>query len=263
LRTLEDSYRAWSARRDDGEGGGDARRLRQFRRLAQHGVSTLADLQERWADLHWRTRKLAAELLGYTGDRRVVPLLTRAFVQEPALRSAVSTSLALLGGKRAYRFVRSHIERALASDTPDADMWASAFWALAWMLPERENAHDLLLAIFSRRDLPPRMRATAIEVIGCDLGDESHDDDLYVASKHAVLAALTDAEPEVRFDGVYAVGQMGLREALPQLRRMAQADRGGSPGLWTVAEEAQDVIEHLTTGHGPGREPDTGRVLDA
>ena len=82
-------------------------------------------------------------------------------------------------------------------------------------------------------------------------------------ARRVALAALDDPDDEVRFFAIYAVGQMGLTAALPKLKRMARSDKGSCLSLWTVAEEAQDVISHLTTGWWPDREPRTGRILDA
>ncbi len=262
-RTLEEKYRGWppgpySLRPHPG-------RLRQYRRLAKQGVATVPDLLAKYESLHPRTQRVALEAAGFTGDRRLVPLLTRVFREDALLRVEAAMSLGYLGGKRAAKFTLSVLSRELAAQSMDPAFYKPAFWALSTMCSDEAAVQSRFLDLFGREDASPDVRSDILDRLGAALDAQSEVNrrsSVFRRTRRVALAALEDPEDEVRFFAIYAVGQMGLTEALPKLRRMAQDDKGSCLGLWTVAEEAQDVISHFTTGWWPDREPGTGRILD-
>lgn len=262
-RTLEERYRAWppgpySLPPHPG-------RLRQYRRLAKLGVATVPDLLAKYESLHRRTQRVALEAAGFTGDRRLVPLLTRVFRDDAGLRVEAAMSLGYLGGKRAAKFALSLLSRELASESMDPAFYKPAFWALSTMGLEEAAVQSRFLDLFEREDASPDVRSDVLDKLGAVLAAPSaviRRSSVFRRTRGVALAALNDPEEEVRFFAVYAVGQMGLTEALPKLRGMAQNDKGSCLGLWTIAEEAQDVISYFTTGWWPDREPRTGRILD-
>ena len=258
--TLEQKYRAWS--RPIGGVKPRDRRIRQFRGLARQGIVTVPDVLANYDSLHRRTQRVVLQLVGFTDDRRVVPLLARVFRDDPGLRSETLNPLSLLGGKRAYQFTRSVIEAELAAVDADPALLEPAFWALVYMIQERSAAHGLLLDVFAREGMSASVRSTVLDFVGADLCSADRRTSIFRRARRVVLHALADPEEEVRFFAIYAAGQMALNEALPRLQRMARTDRGTCRGLWTVAQEAQDVISHLTTGWWPDREPRTGKILD-
>ena len=263
-RTLEEKYRAWppglySLSPHPGQ-------IRQYRRLAKQGVATVPDLLAKYDALHRRTQRVALEAAGFTGDRRLVPLLARVFRDDAGLRKHAAMSLGYLGGKRAVTFALSVLSRELASERMDPALYEPAFWALSsTMYAEDAAVLSSFLDVFEREDASPQVRSTVLDKLGAALDPSEVDrrSSLFRRARRLALAALDDPGDEVRFFAIYAVGQMGLTEALPRLKRMARSDTGSCLGLWTIAEEAQDVISHLTTGWWPDREPRTGRILDA
>lgn len=262
-RTLEEKYRAWPP----GPYPLPPRpsRIRQYRRLAKQGVATVPELLAKYDSLHRRTQRVALEAAGFTGDRRLVPLLARVFQDDAGLRMDAAMSLGYLGGKRAIKFALSVLSGELASERMDPAFYEPAFWALSSMCTEDASVLSSFLDLFERGDASPQVRSTVLDRLGVML-DPSEVDRRSAGFRRArrvALAALDDPEDEVRFFAIYAVGQMGLTEALPKLKRMARSDTGSCLGLWTVAEEARDVISYFTTGWWPDREPRTGRILDA
>lgn len=67
----------------------------------------------------------------------------------------------------------------------------------------------------------------------------------------ALLRAVQDADAELRFWSVYALGNLRAREARATLERLAAEDRAVCPNMWRVGEEAADALQFWDTGVWP------------
>lgn len=61
----------------------------------------------------------------------------------------------------------------------------------------------------------------------------------------ALIAALSDPSAEIRFWVAFALGQIGCRDALPYLRKVAVTDTREVPGWWSVSKEASDAMKEI------------------
>jgi HEAT repeat protein len=80
----------------------------------------------------------------------------------------------------------------------------------------------------------PAVRAHAAEALGHLLQFEP----VLAESRSAIVASLTDPEPEVRFWCAFAAGALELQESRPRLERLLDDD-AFLEGWWTVGQEAE------------------------
>lgn len=128
----------------------------------------------------------------------------------------------------------------------------AAAYALSW-LDNNNEALDSLISALLAVDLPESVRGQAAEGIGDHKPRKNHK--LRQKAETAILAALKDESPEVRFWACFAAGKIKLREALPTLHQIKEEDRSINPGWWYVSEEAEDAIDWIHGRVGKDRIP--------
>ncbi|MDP3276937.1 MAG: hypothetical protein Q8Q09_17190 [Deltaproteobacteria bacterium] len=103
------------------------------------------------------------------------------------------------------------------------------------------------------------VRAECAEALGYRLQGVSWlvapaaDDGLARRVGEALGQGLGDPSAQVRFWSVYSVGVLGQRQHSSALKRLRDSDREVIPGMWSVAEEAQDVLAVLAGAPWPER----------
>jgi HEAT repeat protein len=128
----------------------------------------------------------------------------------------------------------------------------AAAYALSW-LEKNNEALDALIRALLVVDLPESVRGQAAEGIGEHKPRKNHK--LRPKAETAILTALKDESPEVRFWSCFAAGKMRLKEALPILHQIKDEDKSVNPGWWYVSEEAEDAIEWIHGSKGKNRIP--------
>lgn len=114
------------------------------------------------------------------------------------------------------------------------------------------DARPALLAA-ARDDPRVAVRAQALESLGglCSCGRTGPTVERVAAALHAPL---TGDDPDLRFWALYATGQMERPELRAEVNALVGDDRLVA-GLWTVGEEAQDVLVVLSGAPWPDRVP--------
>jgi HEAT repeat protein len=157
---------------------------------------------------------------------------------------AVGRVLPELGGKHAYRALVQTLR-----EHPDPALREAAAYAL-WQFRD-DRAHPLLLAALRDPAEDPRVRGQAAETLGYTTRDARTR--RYKETARALVDALGDPSPTVRFWAASALGGMRARAATPALRRLAATDQAVCPGWWRVADEAADALVRITGGTLPER----------
>src|SRR6266542_3518918 len=156
------------------------------------GAALLEALVDRAFDL----REDAAWALGHRREKRFAPPLVRLFAdrsEDPAVRAAVARAFAVLGSRRPLRALAA----ALAGD-PDPTVQEAAAYGLAFLWDPR--AFDPLVHALGGAGELPAVRAQAAEGLANLRA---------VRAVPALLAALGDPAPEVRFWASFALGALG------------------------------------------------------
>ena len=150
---------------------------------------------------------------------------------------------ALGGGFRA----RAHQRRAHAQAASSACSRASGHErgrvAAAYVLGfsgESEVAGVLAASALRSRASCPAVRAHAAEALGHLLQFEP----VLAENRSAIVASLTDPEPEVRFWCAFAAGALELQESRPRLERLRDDD-ALLEDWWTVGQEAEWALRCL------------------
>jgi HEAT repeat protein len=135
------------------------------------------------------------------------------------------------------RQTRRGLERILLSGR-SAEARKRAAWALGF-LNDEEAAPALLRTLGDRNDATD-VRAYAAEALGHMAPQTPRDEALA-----ALLRALTDPAPEIRFWAAFALGNLGDERAIPALQQLAARDSESVPGWWSIRKEAHDSIEQI------------------
>ncbi|HYX89244.1 MAG TPA: HEAT repeat domain-containing protein [Gaiellaceae bacterium] len=139
---------------------------------------------------------------------------------------------------------RRRLERLLGGRRSERARAAAAY--VLGFLGDAEAA-NALAARLADQDESTEVRAYAAEALGHLLQGAP----VLAEIRTAIAAGLRDPEPGVRFWCAFAAGVLGLREARPQLTRMAGADDAGVEGWWTVGEEAEWALRVLAGEEDP------------
>lgn len=136
------------------------------------------------------------------------------------------------------RYVQLGLERLLRShESPKVR--AEAAWALGFH-SSGSRAVPTLLWVLGDRTEDTDVRCHAAEALGHLVPEREHAEVLA-----ALLHALTDREPEVRFWAAFALGNLGDQRAIPALEHLAERDSESVPGWWSIRKEALDSIEQI------------------
>jgi len=175
----------------------------------------------------------AASLLGSVGGTASVAALRQLLAAsvDPEVRQVAALSIGVVGGEDAVHALTDalHVESCAATRARLVD-------ALAY--PGLQEATGVLRSVLRDTSEAPSVRGVAAESLG-RLGSPEALDDL--------LAALSDPEPEIRFFAAYALGLLGSRDALDALSRVAGEDEASLAGFGSVADEAREAIEAITS----------------
>jgi HEAT repeat protein len=112
---------------------------------------------------------------------------------------------------------------------------SAAAYALGMMREPRAIAH--LEAVLADRKESPTVRGHAAEALA------------YLKKRRSftvLLSALDDPEPEVRRWAAFALGELGDKRALPELKRVALLDKGGARKGSSVRVEARRAYDRLS-----------------
>ena len=142
-----------------------------------------------------------------------------------------------------------------AKDVASTDTAEWATYDLSFTLEPRAVPH--LLDLLNDPQSPAMVRTRAAEGIGNCLPDRvvrRQHSRLYRRCVTALVAALDDSYPDVRFFAAFSLGKLRARAALPRLRQLAEHDNTQAGGMWSVKEEAVDAIHSIEHGYAP--EPD-------
>ena len=160
-------------------------------------------------------------------------LVRRLSARDDAKRWAAASELAQSADERTLK----RVERLLEGHGQERGRVAAAYVlgfsgdsALAEVLARR----------LSDREECPAVRAHAAEALGHLLQFEP----VLAESRTAIVASLTDPEPEVRFWCAFAAGALELQESRRRLERLLDDD-AFLEGWWTVAQEADWALRCL------------------
>jgi HEAT repeat protein len=165
--------------------------------------------------------------------RRRRPLVRDLTGRDSTKRWAAAVELARTRDERTRRQVARVLEGAGNDDGRAAAAYVLGFsgdTAFAGVLARR----------LADRDECVLVRAHAAEALGHLLQHEPVLADI----RTAIVAALTDEEPEVRFWATFAAGALELQESRPRLERLL-GDEASVEGWWTVAQEAEWALRCL------------------
>lgn len=111
----------------------------------------------------------------------------------------------------------------------------AAVYALGMMREPRAVTH--LEAMVANTKESPTVRGYAVEALA------------YLKKRRSfnvLIAALNDPEPEVRWWAAFALGELGDKRALPELKRVASVDKGRAQDGSSVRSEARRAYNRLS-----------------
>ncbi len=201
--------------------------------LAAAGVVTLDNLEQLLRDSAADTTLLSAacNVAGRIAELRLAEPIAAAFrrASDGGVIWEAAKALAALKQPESLQMLMPCL-------TPNEDhtRQAAAAWALG--VAGHRPATPALVALLTNRDLPNTVRGHAAESLGM-IGASDATDEL--------IAALSDASPEVRYDAVYALGMLKSTSARAAIERIARDDDGMTERGQRVAEEAQWALTQI------------------
>ena len=153
--------------------------------------------------------------------------------------------------RRRALFVLWQLAKTVAST--DTSEWATYDLSFTW----EPRAIPHLLDLLNDPQRPAVVRTQAAEGIGNCLPERvvrRQHSRLYRRCVTALVAALDDPHPNVRFYAAFSLGKLRARTALPRLRQLAEHDNAEASWMWSVKEEAVDAIHSIE--HDCPPEPD-------
>ena len=108
---------------------------------------------------------------------------------------------------------------------------------------------DLMVGLLKNVQEPPLIRGQAAEYLAYNFLKVRTDSVEFKVAVDALLEALKDPSPEMRYCAVHALGNTGHPPLLPALREMLQ-DTTPAPGwVGTVSSQASESMEWLESMH--------------
>ncbi len=219
--------------------GLDHEQQESFRRdvslLYENGVRSyddmLACLRNRCAPSE--IRRIIYWVLGRMHDDRVPQVLVDSMYAETD-SEAIWEIAKSLSDKAIAGLVSVRPLVSLATHSEHATKRAAVAYVLGRVVDEM--ATECLLRFLSNHEEDEGVRTHAAESLGL-LKDRRAVD--------ALLAALNDSSPSVRFWSAYALGEIGDPRAVPALRRLADSDDSEIEGWGSLKEEALEAIHRI------------------
>jgi HEAT repeat protein len=221
---------------------GRERQAQLEKELAAEGVHTLEDAHDLLeSDASPELREKACQLLGLVGDRRSsVPRLVRA-LQTDDVRWAAMNALERLGGSK----MRSLLVPLVKAD-PNPEIRTAAAFALK-SGDDDPSALDALIGALGDPDADVRDHAAeALGVLNPRRGRKR--------AREALLQALHDEVPRVRYSAAFSLGGIGNRSTLPVLEQVATKDHATAFLHETVGEMAAEAAGWIRLNLRYGRE---------
>jgi hypothetical protein len=220
----------------------------RVRSLAPLALTSTADIVRVLPTLSGDHLYAAIEVCGILELRMAGPILL-PFMESPdeGLRWYAQSALSDMASRRTYRPLAK-----IAVTHADVEVQYQACYTISWT--HDEAAAPILLELYYRPDLPPRVRGEAAEGLANTLGYSDRRKSIFKQAAAPLIQGLRDESAEVRFWSAFALGQMHARQAIPELERVAAEDTGFCPGWWYVREEASDALGHIRGVDVPGRD---------
>ena len=119
----------------------------------------------------------------------------------------------------------------------------AVIFALTWLSDMRSWA--IFLKLLDDRNESPAVRAQAAEGLAYKFHRKRKGTSGFQSAIKILVAALTDASPDVRYYAAFALGASGERKVIPALRK-AVKDRSTSKNfVGTVGDEAMDAVKQI------------------
>jgi HEAT repeat protein len=147
-------------------------------------------------------------------------------------RTMAANALSGLRGRR----VRRKLRRFLGD--PDPEVRKLSAYGLGFA-GESSDA-PALVAKLQHKTEPTEVRTHCAEALG-HIGPGPDD------ARDALIDALADDDPEVRFWAAFALGSYGDETAIPALEALAREPDYVVPRWWSVRKEATDAISRIRT----------------
>ncbi len=188
----------------------------------------LAILENR--DIDVDIRKTVCWTLSRLEDKRALPSILLALKdQDSSLRSEAAIALGTLFCPEAV----PHLISVLLEDET-VEVRTTAAYGLGALRDTRAVEH--LIHTLENQNEDPRVRGQAAEALG-DIRD--------TRSIVPLIAALKDASVEVRFWAIFALGQLGDAQVIPELERLVATDESILPNWGTIKDEAVAAIQNI------------------
>jgi HEAT repeat protein len=201
-----------------------------------------------------KARSTACWILGRLKDPTAVPTLVLALGDDdPAVRTQAASSLAAIDD-------RSAVEPLLETFQQDSDPWVREMAINALWLIGDPAPLEPLIATLRNHGEPAGIRSACAEALGELACAEVLDEPGKQAAMGALIDALQEESPRVRFFAAFALGLLRDPAAIPALQHVAATDDGVDPRHGSVRDEAREAIARIEGRSGtqcdaPG-EPD-------
>lgn len=174
-------------------------------------------------------RTAACWLISKIGDEDSLPKLMLAMGDKsPLVRRQAIQALGEL--KFASSYIVELMEQALNSDSNVEVRTASAY--SLGLLADQESLAQLIRTLIDTNE-DPIVRGMAAEAL-INFRNSS--------TIPSLIASLSDEASEVCFWAAFALGQLSAKEALPELKRLAETDHTEGSDWYKVSQEATDAI---------------------
>ena len=206
--------------------------------LQEVGGTSLAGLVRVATDksLDVEIRSSAVWLLGrlkklgpFKNTEALHPLLAVLGDANESLRRDAALALGILRDRRAT----VTLVRTMLGD-PDSMVRQLAAQSLGHLGSPKAIA--ALRGLFTDRGQDSGLRAATAEALGASFAFDATAE---------LIAGLSDGSAEVRFWSAYALGFLRVKNALPELERLASSDDAEVPGWWSVSKEAVWAIAEI------------------
>lgn len=206
--------------------------LDDMKLILDSGVNSFSELLEVASneDLETEIRSIACWFLSRLGDDRAIPVLVKCLNdKDPDLRSEAARSLGTIASVHTAPVLIETLKQDLS-----AEVRLYAIYALG--LIGNESAVAPILETLLDANEEPEVRGMAAETLSVFLGQQVVE---------TLITCLSDTEAEVRYWSAFALGELGAKQALPELSRLMGNDESCLPDGSSVKDEAADAIKKI------------------